>query len=179
MKSWVDAFEELIGEYDVEFPDEKIMVLKHKNGNIYKCYLIEYPEYPDGKLINDIEFLNRYIENESNLDIRYEYDTTLLMWFIKYDEPGLALYLIKKGININEKNMYGQTALHYAASKMFPEVIEELLKNGAEINIIDDFGQTSLDIIELKYEEDVKNRENVRRLLKSYGAINSKSKNGA
>jgi hypothetical protein len=39
MKIWIDTADEMIGAYDITFVDEKIIFLKHENGNIYKCYL--------------------------------------------------------------------------------------------------------------------------------------------
>jgi hypothetical protein len=177
LKSWIDSHDEMIGTYDVTFVDEKILFLKHDNGNIYKCYSYSYPNHL-GEFIEGIKLLDIFLENKSNIDIRYTYNKTLLMYFIQYDKPDLAIYLIDKGINIHETNMYGQTALHYAVSWLRPDVIEELLKSGSDINKIDDLGQTPLDIAELDYKEGATNGERVRQLLRSNGAINNKSKNG-
>ena len=181
MKDWVNSFDEIIGNYDVEFLTKKIISLNHENGNVYKCYLLEYPLY-NGEFIEDLNTLKLFLENRSNLEIRYTYNTTLLMYFIIYgfDRPGIenALYLIKNGINIEETNIYGQTALHYAVSWKRLEVIEELLKNNIDINKIDDFGQTPLDIMELDYNKNVENGERVRQLLISNGAVGNKNKNG-
>jgi len=52
---------------------------------------------------------------------------------------------ISKGTNLNFKNYFGWTALHYAVVKNSEEMIKPLIKNGADINIGDEKrGQTPL-----------------------------------
>jgi len=164
---------EILGSYNVEFFNEKIIILYHENGNIYKCYKSLEP---------DIEFwseIDSFTKNKSFPNIRYTYDTTLLMNLIYYNRPPSSvidpsppyvLYLLENGIDINGTNMFGQTALHYAAWKQMPKLIEKLIEKGADVNLVDDFGQTPLDIAELHLNNDGKSI----RVLKSHGAINNK-----
>jgi hypothetical protein len=169
----------ILGSYNVEFFNEKILILYHENGNIYKCYKYGYPECISSshkeKLIETTNKLDDFIENKSNLDIRYTYNTTLLMSLIYYTsggekDPSLALHLLEKGVDINETNMFGQTALHYAASAGMPKLIEKIIKMGIDVNLVDDLGQTPLDIAELEFNND---KESIR-ILKSHGAVNNK-----
>jgi hypothetical protein len=167
------------GSYNVEFFNEKIIILYHENGNIYKCSKYGYPECISSQhketLIETINKLDSFIKNKSNLNIRYTYDTTLLMSLIYYsrggeNDPSLALHLLEKGVDINETNMFGQTALHYAAWAMMPKLIEKLIEMGADVNLVDGFGQTPLDIAELF---SINDKESIW-ILKSHGAINNK-----
>ncbi|WP_252321182.1 ankyrin repeat domain-containing protein, partial [Spiroplasma endosymbiont of Lariophagus distinguendus] len=50
----------------------------------------------------------------------------------------------KNGANVNIKNIYGDTPLHYAVDNGYFEIAEFLLKNGANINAQDNEGFTPL-----------------------------------
>ena len=64
--------------------------------------------------------------------------------------------------NINIKDEYGRTPLHFAARYENEEIAEILIEAGADVNIKDKDGQTPLYYAESK---------EVKALLKSYGAI--------
>ncbi|KAF4677902.1 hypothetical protein FOL47_008968 [Perkinsus chesapeaki] len=49
-----------------------------------------------------------------------------------------------KDIDINLKNAYGDTALHYGVQGGLKKVVEELIAHSAEVDIQNDFGQTAL-----------------------------------
>ena len=55
-------------------------------------------------------------------------------------------FLLKLGLDINEKNEYGYTALHYAAMNNCLEVVKFLIENGANINLCNKKGQSPLEI---------------------------------
>jgi hypothetical protein len=63
----------------------------------------------------------------------------------------IAELLIAKGAEVNAKDKYGRTPLHWAAKYGRKEIIELLLTNGADVNAIADvnrqnqFGKTPLD----------------------------------
>jgi len=64
-------------------------------------------------------------------------------------QGGMAKFVepfIRKGMDANEKNVYGWTPLHYAASRGNTEVIDLLIKNGADKNMRAIDGQTPYNI---------------------------------
>ena len=49
------------------------------------------------------------------------------------------------GMDVNGKDYYGETALHYAADKGHKEIVELLIANGADVNAKLMYGTTPLD----------------------------------
>lgn len=50
----------------------------------------------------------------------------------------------EQGIDINSKDVLGQTPLHYAAMGSSEESVLELLSQGADVNMGDDLGEVGL-----------------------------------
>lgn len=73
-----------------------------------------------------------------------EFKQTLLHEAIAFKQEGYALFLIKKGVNVNQQDYNGATALHFAVVYMYPTVIKLLLKYGADPNIVDMHGNGAL-----------------------------------
>ena len=48
-------------------------------------------------------------------------------------------------VDVNAKDYYGETALHYAADKGHKEIVELLIANGADVNAKLMYGTTPLD----------------------------------
>lgn len=95
--------------------------------------------------------------------------------FMKAAQEGslstLTLSVIKKSVNVNEKDEQGFTALHYASmQEQLPAVIH-LITNEAEINVTDNEGKTPL-----HYACEKENYPIVRYLLKK-GADKTKKDN--
>ncbi|EAY21110.1 hypothetical protein TVAG_282800 [Trichomonas vaginalis G3] len=61
-----------------------------------------------------------------------------------FDIPSFCEYFLSHGTNINEKNIYGKTALHIAAENNCKETAEFLISHGANINEKDKNGKTAL-----------------------------------
>lgn len=54
-------------------------------------------------------------------------------------------HLINEGADVNAKDVYEKTPLHWAAEKGHKEIVEILLKKGADVNGVESFsGMTSL-----------------------------------
>lgn len=68
---------------------------------------------------------------------------TLYLAAIYYDRSVVNL-LLRKGVNINERSIDGRTALHWAVSSCYPEIIPTLIENGTDLNILDRPGGTPL-----------------------------------
>ncbi|EAY00020.1 hypothetical protein TVAG_029240 [Trichomonas vaginalis G3] len=90
-----------------------------------------------------------------------------------FNNPSLCEYFLSLGANINEKNKYRQTALHYAVQNNSKETIELLISHGANINKKKQDRQTALHIAAEN------NSREIAELLISHGAkINEKDKSG-
>lgn len=56
----------------------------------------------------------------------------------------VALYLIKKGADVNVRDGIGWTPLHWAAHNRFPNTVKALIKKGADVNAQDNSGDVPL-----------------------------------
>ena len=64
------------------------------------------------------------------------------------------------GVDVDEKDLYGETSLHYAADKGHKEIVELLIANGADVNAKLIYGTTPLDST---------NNKKIRDLLRKHG----------
>ncbi|EAY17214.1 ankyrin repeat protein, putative [Trichomonas vaginalis G3] len=141
---------------------------------------------------HNIDFVT-FLMNEHNIEILLEYCgiynnlESFLVYFdqtndinkcfinsMRFNFPSLSKYFLSHGANINAKDKYGKTALHYAAENNSKETVELLISHGANINEKDNDGQTVLHYAARS------NRKEYIEFLISHGAnINEKDKNGA
>jgi ankyrin repeat protein len=101
------------------------------------------------------------------------YDSTLFLRIAHKGDVEVCGALIKRGVDINQCNSRGDTALHIAVGNGFKEMTELLLAHSADVNTSNSAGDTPLHNAVLA--QDVK----IARLLLSNGADRSaKDKNG-
>ncbi|EAY16700.1 ankyrin repeat protein, putative [Trichomonas vaginalis G3] len=62
------------------------------------------------------------------------------------EEGAIVEILISHGININEKNNFGQTALHVATLSGYEGIAKFLISHGINVNERDRRGRTAHDI---------------------------------
>ncbi|EAY14364.1 hypothetical protein TVAG_255560 [Trichomonas vaginalis G3] len=96
-----------------------------------------------------------YNRNISLMELIYKYDKqlngichegfTLLTYCCKNDNYELIKWLVDKGCDLNEVDMYGKAPIHYLVSMRKVKAIEFLIEKGIEINTkIKKNGKTSL-----------------------------------
>lgn len=146
----------------------------------------------------------RMAEGDIEFTTAEKNDVRLIKAAEKYGDIKTVEELLKRGVNINEKNVHGKTALMYATSNGDEKMVEFLLKHGAKVNEKDKIsGRTELmrasqkPIIKLLLEHGAKidekdpegrtalmhalleGRKEAVELLLEHGAnINEKDKNG-
>ena len=64
------------------------------------------------------------------------------------------------GVDVDEKDLYGETSLHYAADKGHKKIVKLLIANGADVNAKLIYGTTPLDSTDNKQ---------IRSLLRKHG----------
>lgn len=111
-----------------------------------------------------------------NFDFEFGNYTPLAMCFNNYRENQdpdkdrkimeKARILIKYGAKINVKEGFYLSALHQAINTGNPTLVQFVLEHGANPNIKDQEGRNALAII----KDDFTNAEEIRQLLRSYGA---------
>ena len=83
-----------------------------------------------------------------------------------------ALALIAAGSDVNERDVFGHTALMFAAGEGHLEIVQILLAQGAEVNALNQVGATALSRAKAKGHTEIVN------LLKSAGAIDKADAEG-
>lgn len=69
----------------------------------------------------------------------------ILSMSVCYENLDILKYIILKGqSDLNSRDSFGRTALHYACSVGFVEGIRLLIQNGANYNIANNAGETPL-----------------------------------
>ena len=65
---------------------------------------------------------------------------------LKRRDIGIIKFLIENKADLNIKDRYGCTALHYCAGYHLTDIAEMLINGGANINALNDNGSTILDV---------------------------------
>ena len=97
-------------------------------------------------VIGDLKALKYNIENDKRLlNKKDSLDRSLLYLAARNGYYNLTEYLLKKGINVNEVQKNGSTALHGAAYYGQVLIIQLLIDHGIDTSIKNDFGHTAAD----------------------------------
>jgi len=95
-------------------------------------------------VVGDLKSLKKDIQMNKNLLLEKDgLQRNLLYLAARNGYFDLTEYLIKKGININEVQRDGSTALHGAAYYGQEIVIQLLIENGINTKVINNFGHTA------------------------------------
>jgi len=63
---------------------------------------------------------------------------------VLFNDYGMFIQLIKDGVDVNEKDYNGVTALWYAAQEGHYEMAKILIEHGADLEVKDKYGNTPL-----------------------------------
>ena len=74
-----------------------------------------------------------------------------------------------QAVNVNARNMWGETPLYWAALRGTPENIKALLEAGADVNARNEYGETPL------YSASVRAPENIKALLEAGANVNARN----
>jgi len=95
-------------------------------------------------VVGDLYSLKNAIEKDKNLLFKKDgLKRSLLYLAARNGYFNLSEYLIKKGINVNEVQRDGSTALHGAAYYGQEIVIQLLIENGIDTKVVNNFGHTA------------------------------------
>jgi ankyrin repeat protein len=114
----------------------------------------------------NIPIINLLIERGADINHLNEMGNTILMEVCRgviknrKDQNIIISLLLKSGINLNAKNIYGNSAISYSINTKNFKLLKHLLKIGADINILDSNGNTLVHkVVLLALFERLKNKE--------------------
>ena len=93
----------------------------------------------------------------------------------------MVALLIDKGTDVNTKNKFGSTPLHYVAHTGHKEVAELLIAKGADVNAKDEGGVTPLHRVAIWGHKEIDkeiDKETVELLIAKGADVNAKDKYG-
>ncbi len=120
-------------------------------------------------LIEEIE------ENKSNLEFKDPLQRNLLYIASRNGHASICEYLINKGINVNEVQKTGSTALHGAAYYGQIKVVKILLNYGAKTNIKNNFGHFPVDEAMTEEIKTILKESGKDKILELYQSLLSKN----
>lgn len=121
----------------------------------------------DNKLTYIIENIDRYLENNGDINATNREGNTLLMKAVSIGYYDLADYLIEKNADISITNNKGENALILSAN--YPYILNLLINNNADINAVDNNRKTAL-----HYACEGGDLYSVKLLIKSGADINKR-----
>lgn len=182
------AMKQRLLDIDIEDEDSKIKLAHQLNkllqSDILKVieFMAEYEQYNLLKYVdaNKIKNMGRFltklynhnninavtflIKKGADVNVKNEYEETLLWYIIRNKNMNLLKLLLKNKANVNIRNRYGDTPLWYAIKTQDRYLVKLLIKNGANINKLNKNRENIL-----SYVIENKNKEMVRYLV-SHGA---------
>jgi len=70
---------------------------------------------------------------------------TLLIAAAENGRTDVVEWLLANGVDVNETNAYGESALHYAARSGHHDIVDLLIKHGGSMSAVDRNGRSALD----------------------------------
>ena len=143
-----------------------------KQGNLYKVKTKDCFYY---STIGDLNSLKNAINNNKNLlYLKDDLNRSLLYLSSRNGYFNLTEYLIKKGININDVQKDGSTALHGAAYYGQALVVQLLIEYGINIDIKNKFNSTAADEAKTPFIKELILKSKEDRIMNLYHDLYSK-----
>ena len=94
----------------------------------------------------DVSLVERLLQEGVPVDCAVdEVDYTALSPAAQFNRTDVIRLLLQKGADVNKRDHYGDTFVHYAAITNSTEVIALLIEHGASINITNNEGEKPID----------------------------------
>lgn len=93
---------------------------------------------------NDLEYVQKYIENRGNVNVKDEIGYTALHIAAENKNFEMCELLLTNGANVNAKNKSGNTALHLAVLNRQLSICDLLIIHKIDVNLEDRGGVTAL-----------------------------------
>lgn len=143
------SFRRTLYRYKINEPEIFYFVRNGDISSLKAAFLQENSDYPLDlchPLCNcnkcNILTKNAYIVNK---DVRNPKDQTLLTYATIYEQTEIVEYLLSQKVNVNCTDCNGKTALHYASSKGYQDLLLLLVTDAdIDVNIQDKNGNTAL-----------------------------------
>jgi ankyrin repeat protein len=143
-----------------------------KNNNIYEPKEIDCFFYT---IIGDLNSLKYYIERDKTLlNKKDELNRSLLYLAARNGYYNLTEYLLNKGINVNEVQKDGSSALHGAAFYGQQLIIQLLIDHGINTSIRNRFGSTAAEEARTTFIQDLINNSNKDKIMIFFHELYSK-----
>ena len=126
-------------------------------------------------VVGDLKALKYNIDYDKSL--LYKKDDlkrSLLYLAARNGYYNLTEYLLKKGINVNEVQRNGSTALHGAAYYGQELIIQLLIDHGIDISIRNEFGHTAADEAKTPHIKELILNSNTDKIMNFFHEMNSK-----
>eukprot|EP01095_Lingulamoeba_sp_RSL-Kostka_P016464 TRINITY_DN806_c0_g1_i1.p1 TRINITY_DN806_c0_g1~~TRINITY_DN806_c0_g1_i1.p1 ORF type:complete len:239 (+),score=117.21 TRINITY_DN806_c0_g1_i1:35-751(+) len=109
----------------------------------------DWDDYDESEESDESDFEDEFEFDEEELEeydeeSEYIWRNELLLNSCEEANFDAVLALIERGVNINQQDEEGKSALHYAIQSGFDDGVKLLLQNKADITILDDCNQTPL-----------------------------------
>ena len=106
----------------------------------------------------NLEAVKQHLANGANLNAKSETnELTPLMCAAGMGHEEVAIYLIKKGADVNVKGAKNAVPLHFAAMHGKKKLVELLIAKGADVNAESEVGMRPLDFAITSDETDIAN----------------------
>ena len=69
------------------------------------------------------------------------------LFYAAFNRTDVIRLLLQKGADVNKRDRFGSTPVHWAAVRNSTEAIAMLIDHGASINITNDYGKKPIDLV--------------------------------
>ena len=149
-------------------PSQKVNEMdKNKCTALHKCAY-------DG----DLRISQWLLDHGASVDAKDHHETTPLLVSVKMGREDVVDLLLSKGADYNQRDVKGNRAVHYCASRCLPRILERLVRAGAAVAVQNDEFNNPLHLAALNQRADSNEWEQLVVDLVRFGC-DLKQENGA